>query len=136
MLAQNFMTPKQLDITATMHAALVKVLGMLERGEIVHAPDVKDMFRFPKGQLNFNMNVWEKPRGQNCGTVHCIGGWAEHVSDARFRFGPLPRALGNLFYPPSNSGLDYERINTYQAASALRNYLTLGEARWDEVLGE
>ena len=36
MLMQNFMAAEDLDLTDQEHAALAKVLGMLERGEMKH----------------------------------------------------------------------------------------------------
>ena len=40
MLAQNFLTPSDLKIKDDLHAALIQVLGMLERGELIHARSV------------------------------------------------------------------------------------------------
>ena len=65
MLASNFMAPSALGISEVEFDALVKVLGMLERGEI---PDDQ-----------FTMRRIQHP----CGTPACLCGWANHVSEGR-----------------------------------------------------
>jgi hypothetical protein len=114
MLAQNFMT--------------AEALGMLEREE----------FKFIAADQNpqplgFNMGQVER-RGE-CGTVCCIAGWACQFTDGAFR-GPIgpseqSRSFAQLIMP---SGVMWSRVSVPQAANALRNYLTLGQPRWDEVV--
>jgi hypothetical protein len=135
MLAQNFMTAADLGLEPEEKAALVTLLGMLERGELVHVPneDVIPMGVAKKFTGGFNMGVW-KAETENCGSVCCIGGSAELVGGLREDqlFG---RAHGNpdleeLFFPGGFLG----KITVPQAASALRNYLTTRHASWSEVL--
>lgn len=117
MLAQNFKTAAELGIDGDKVSALVKVLGMMERGEI--------------SEDNFCMLDW------TCGTVACIGGWAERMGSPQFGYlEDMPKSLARLVYPDS-FGMKNEQLRNItraQAAHALRNYLTLGEARWAKIL--
>lgn len=121
MLAQNFKTPADLEITDAEFDALTKVLGMLERGEIT--------------AHQFNMAEWG-----HCGSVHCIGGWAQTINQSNFKKPNRPKELERLFYP-SIVVVEGKPFNGYlatvpQAAIALRNYLTHGEPRWAEAFAE
>lgn len=118
MLAQNFMSHTMLDITEPERDALVKVLGMLERGEC-QGFDMRTSFDW-------------------CGTPCCIRGWAitqmggrRHGTRGCFSTFTLPPDLRDLFYPANRA---YGVKDQSVAAMALRNYLTAGEARWNEVL--
>lgn len=131
MLAQNFKTPADLHITNAEFDAFLKVLGMLERGEVLHRPSPMALRNVPaSGQIYFNMDCWSQPT--ECGTVCCLGGLAEMVGG--FELSSLTRQhrpeIGALFYPPGWAS----NITTEQAAIALRNYLTDGEPRWAEAL--
>lgn len=142
MLAQNFKTPADLGIQDKWFEALLKLLGMLERGELRHTSTVKlkplcdDRVR-PEVGL-FNMNRWSV--AFECGTVCCLGGTAEAIGG--FRFGRMPEKLVHLFHPGQESHKvlhragGYETITMEQAAIALRNYLSSGEPRWEEALAE
>lgn len=118
MLAQNFMKPEALGISEAEIAALISVLGMMEREEI-----------------EVDMREWGHP----CGTVHCIGGWARAISSQdHFHSARRPKNLEALFYP-SCFVVNGKLVNGFiatrrQAAIALRNYLTTGEPRWPEAL--
>jgi hypothetical protein len=130
MLAQNFKTPADLGITDKQFDALTKVLGMLEREELRHAPkpDFDGCnFNGSKFTGRFNMGAWRHDDG--CGTVCCIGGSAELVGDVRFH--SATPALNKLFYPTNR---ELSKILPHEAAIALRNYLTHGEPRWSEAL--
>lgn len=131
MLAQNFKTPADLKITNAEFDALRKVLGMLERDEVPHAPPPLAFKNVPASEpVYFNMDSWSAP--SSCGTVCCIGGLAEMVGN--LGLGSLTRdkrpALAPLFYPKCSDHL----ITPSQAAIALRNYLTTGEPRWAEAI--
>lgn len=141
MLAQNFMTAADLGISDDELSALIKVLGMLERGELKYADasiyvGVDGLPRIPDG---FNMNIWASK--EECGTVCCIGGTVDCLMGRRVDIGigftaeDLLQAgkpgLDDLFYPDI---LDRNAITPSQAASALRNFLTTGEARWSEAM--
>ena len=136
MLANNFMTPSALGISDAEFDALVKVLGMLERGEI------------PDGE--FNMRRVQHP----CRTPACLCGWANYVSAGQAfplyaptrptffsnagGYGPrwrdLPRQLLQLFGYGGRPTDPVYAATPSQAAIALRSYLTHGEARWAEAL--
>jgi hypothetical protein len=106
MLAPCFKTAEELGLDEWQRAALIKVLGRLERGElhevdedgplplIRHEPDV------------FSMRSWST----------CICGhakrYAEFTDDVVSQSGPI----GSLFYRTS--------MNMTQATLALRDYLT------------
>lgn len=114
MLAQNFKTPAELEISDIEFEALVKVLGMFDRGEIP-----PEMFR---------MNQIGSP---DCGTAGCICGWAKTIDRSLFN-GTWSVGLDGLFIRPSN--LQNTDATPPQAAIALRNYLTSGEPRWAEAM--
>ncbi len=135
MLANNFMTPSALGISDVEFEALVKVLGMLERGEI---PDEQ-----------FTMRRVQHP----CRTPACLCGWANHVSAGRAfplqreagatifstaTYGPrwreMPRPLRDLFGYGGRPTDPVYAATPSQAAIALRNFLTRGEPRWAEAL--
>lgn len=140
MLAQNFKTAADLQLSNAEFEALVKVLGMLERNEIPHHSDNSSIDRF-------DMGTWYSDA---CGTAGCIAGWAHHISGrAVFKFvsgfgGPTTDGLETLFCPFPCSAFDsasaasraFRNIQPEQAAIALRNYLTSGEPRWSEALTE
>ncbi len=148
MLARTFLTTEDLGLTDIQRDALIKTLGMLERGELVHIQG-RDMPGYanvllPSGEPgftgHFNMSYWMYQIG--CGTIACLGGtsamvagdehlWGDHHVEDDVPGGPLER----LFMP---GGIDllyeWKDITTEQAARALSNYLTTGEARWEEIL--
>lgn len=129
MLAQNFLDHTVLGISAEERQALVKVLGMLERGELKYDRDMDaDM---PNG---FNMADFVE--SGKCGTVACICGWADLLCKTQLQITFFENeGLTELFIP---SNFEYritrDEITPAQAAIALRNYLTLGEPRWSEAL--
>lgn len=146
MLMQNFKTAAELELSEEEYDAHVRVLHMLERGELVHwtwernGPKLADV---PPGAKWFNMRY--STLEDSCGTVACIGGWvglvmglselqaSEYVSDV----GEGARA--RLYYPHWRGGFTEQsryKITTEEAAQALRNYLTTGEPRWNDAVLE
>ena len=121
MLMQNFKSADELKISVAEQAALIKVLGMLERGELKHSRDSN-----VKGDFLFNMGT----QGCGCGTPACIGGWVAHLLgenqmayvDKQMDNGPL----NDLYW-----GRMSDYITVDQAATALRSFLTVGDPRWD-----
>lgn len=136
MLAQNFKTATDLSLTAEELAAHIKVLGMLERGELKHVDDIDNIDKnIPNG---FNMGY--TGNDDSCGTVGCISGWVRVVMRRPMLECALALSascqtseLYDLYFPEL---WDMDKITTEQAACALRNYLTFGEPRWSEILGE
>ncbi len=124
MLMQNFKTAADLGISEPEQAALIKVLGMLERGDLI---DAEVGAACDNG---FNMQT----QGRGCGTPACIGGWVATLIGARQmeyvdRYLPSKEAnegLSSLYY--SDHAL---RAKAKQATTALRSYLTTGDPRWD-----
>lgn len=129
MLAQNFQTPAALGISGVEFEALVKVMGMLERGELKHCgggnPETQ------KIKMGFSMSTAQCDTA--CGTAGCIGGWAASVMGIN----PIVYVHDNDHCPGLYSlywGYPRSNVTPEQGAIALRNYLTHGEPRWAEAL--
>ena len=137
MLANNFMPPSALGLSDVEFESLVKVLGMLERGEI--------------GDDQFTMRRVQHP----CRTPACLCGWANHVSGGRAfpleskpgftvfskstskpRWNAMPRRVLELFGYGGRPTDPVYLASPSQAATALRSFLTRGEARWAEALAD
>lgn len=134
MLAQNFMTGTDLGIAEIERDALVKVLHMLECGELEFAGKGHP---WQKDYRGFNLGPWPVERG-DCGTVGCFVGWS-HIVDRRVfadrSYGwthGYPQPFYDLIFG-NGAPCKKEHIATGAAASALRNYLTTGDPRWAEV---
>lgn len=132
MLAQNFKTPADLSLSDVDFEALIKVLGALERGDV----EYKMPLSRPDAPNGFNMGPYINE--QECGTTACIAGWA-FILSGRTAF----TWVGNRACPNNNRQFfellhftagDRREIRPPQAAIALRNYLTHGDARWSEAL--
>lgn len=146
MLAQSFLRPEALGISEKEHRALVKVLGMLDRGELKFGKGYRraalfsEVFARPKKPQAFQMALVASET--ECGTACCIIGWARILSkDERMFARRLSSELKDLCgldsgECPSPARWNYGNANIEpaQAAIALRNYLTTGEPRWDEAL--
>lgn len=135
MLARSFKTATDLGISEVERDALIKVLGMLERGELVHG--ARSMKDHPTRLRVFNMGDW------HCGSAGCLGGWTEYVGGLEqlslHERSYNSEGLHQLFYPDGAgfcTPLEMSNISTQQAAHALSNYLTTGEPRWDLALAE
>jgi hypothetical protein len=140
MLAQSFLSAADLGISDIQHQSLVTVLGMLERGELVHAKyPIAKMFRGPN---EFNMAA-TLDESTDCGSIGCICGWAHLVSGRKafaefFDEKPgsleeMPVSLRRLFRFGGAWG-SLCAIQPEQAATALRSYLTTGDAKWHEAV--
>jgi hypothetical protein len=135
MLMQNFKTAADLGISEPQKEALIKTLVLLETEKLVHIPVRDDLeIDFSAAESfsgKFNMNSWSHTY-ERCGTICCIGGTAELIGAVEFedttKYGTK---LYNLFYPDAGDELNWDSITTAQAATALRSYLTTGDARWD-----
>lgn len=130
MLAQNFKTAAELEITEPQREALIQTLAYFEQGKLQHVYDgnydTEEGFEFTG---HFNMNYWRNQAP--CGTIACIGGTAELIGNVRFEVYDRPGALDQLFFP--DYGVRYEEVTTEQAAQAIRSYLTTGEPRWKDI---
>jgi hypothetical protein len=144
MLAQNFKTPADLGISDREFGALTKVLGMLERGEVRHAPidfhpswrDDGNYYEGMKFQGLFNMGSFAA--SSPCGTACCIAGTCDMLFGTefskRFSKGEKRPALHELFASEEMGSRELSDIRPAQAAIALRSFLTHGEARWSEAV--
>lgn len=132
MLAQNFKTAAELDLTAHEHDALIKTLALLDTGKLIHVPEIVwGGSAFESFTGHFNMNEWHAYA--ECGTVCCIGGTAERLSAGKVNFDEERGSpLYELFYAERRPrGMSLKDITVPQAGMALRSYLTIGDARWD-----
>lgn len=131
MLAQNFKTADDLQITEEQKAALCKTLVLLETNKLTHVVQSFEGDDEATFSGHFNMCNWAAKHG--CGTIGCIGGTAEMVGQVSFGYiyGIQNRALKNLFLPIGVPPIQWGNITTAEAANALRSYLTTGDARWD-----
>ncbi len=138
MLMQNFKSADELGITEPQFDALRKTLVLLETGKLQHAIDFE--YRDGDGALqftgHFSMDDWGALA--SCGTVACIGGTAELVGklepDELYVIATRDTnpALRGLFYPDLD--MNWDNITPDQAATALRSYLTTGDAKWHEAV--
>lgn len=130
MLMQNFKSAADLGLTEPQKEALMKTLVLLETGKLEHAKiDDGIMGGSDKFTGHFNMHVW--CREHSCGTIACIGGTAELIGGVVFGYGKQHMQLHNLFEPHDFDWQLWQNITPAQAATALRSYLTTGDARWD-----
>lgn len=139
MLAQNFKPAADLGITDSDHDALIKLLAILERGEVRHV-EIKDGTCVdPAGEFTGAFNMANIYTAGDCGTAACMAGTCDWLLGTKFAPGGYPadwpETLHDLFCPDAIEEKDWNTITVPQAASALRNYLTLGQPCWDEVLG-
>lgn len=125
MLAQNFKAAEELGLTERGRDALIRVLGMMDRGELKDTP--RGCF-IPNG---FNMGVtWYE---NECGTVGCIGGWAGFYGPSGGALGDFcipghAHKLGELFCP--EGWCVTGKYSVKQATHALRAYLVTGTPDW------
>lgn len=149
MLAQNFKTALDLQITEIEKQSLIKVMGMIERDEIVVVRRLQS--DTPKGAYLHMPAI--KRIDEQCGSVGCICGWANIVSDGQ-AFPEINRQSGS---PTVHDMLNGHRTHAIQdlfgitdssnrliskmgeskdnVVQAIRNYLTIGEAKWGSILG-
>lgn len=144
MLAQNFKTAIELDISDKEFAALASVLRMLEREELKHVDAIASPYN-PAGvsyeghRFSALFNMVGFAEHTKCGTAACIAGTSDLMfgTDFALKFWApraLPESLYQLFAPDDLSAPQMAEIRPEQAAVALRNYLTHGEPRWGEAL--
>ena len=145
MLAQNFKTASDLEITEKQKQALIKTLVLFETDRMNSFDCSADSIDWPNAYDpaftgNFNMRFWSVAH-PSCGTVACIGGTAEIIGDVSFDGWMNNDSLRQLFCPGGEEEpitVVHARLNKItprQAATALRNYLTTGEPNWGEILG-
>jgi len=148
MLARTYLSAEALQISESQKAALIKVLGALERDELspvqLFFDERDEQTIYPEN--GFNMGRWgdeDDMVGLGCGTVCCIGGWAEKFDGRPIfsggvdgEFDVWPAELDELFYPGAYSGFeyDYATITVAQAIRALSNFLTVGQPFWETIL--
>ncbi len=132
----EFLSAKALGIEHAEWEALIKTLWWLEHGKLPHTevenPTFTEFFAYsgtdtPKID-GFNMLVWSS-RGEECGTVCCIGGTASHFLGRKIT---MNHSLFDLFHPYEIS--NWSKITPVHAAHALRNYLTTGRAQWKKAI--
>lgn len=141
----SFLSADTLGIEETEREALLRVLEALESGQIVYDPtcsEAKRGFNFASVVARHD-DVW----------CACILGWSKLLSGderpfemyvSKLAFDPVRRilpisrrldALLDLFFGPIDKKWELSAPRPEQAAQALRNYLTTGLSRWNEVMG-
>lgn len=123
MLAQNFLPAKELGLTDKGLEVMIRILRMLESGELKWTPVGKPI---PNG---FNMGRgWETHyQGEECGTVGCIAGWFGFLGKGEHLLsGPVP--YWNALVKPK--GVWEGKHTVEQAAKALRSTLVTGVPDW------
>lgn len=141
MLARSFLSAADLGISDDEHDALIKVLHMLERNELRHAPTFDAEYE-GGGRWNatepgnlFNMKWWLVE--SECGTAACIHGWAKMVARPKVIFEDIRHhPIEDLFIPTECLARDirFDDVTPAQAAQALSSYLTTGKPNWSEAL--
>jgi hypothetical protein len=105
---------------------------LLETGRLRHVPAdlikeaIADTNTFEGKSFDGHFNMFHSFAMADCGTVACIRGTAMMVGQVTFPTSQMTCSLQALFY--AWEGND---PNDSQAATALRSYLTTGDARWD-----
>jgi hypothetical protein len=115
MLAQNFKTSVDLGIEEREFDALLDVLGMLERGELVHITDPM----CPTVPNGFNMADWLNDTA--CGTAGCIGGWAEKACGVSLKYWNNAPLHELLYTEEMNSPANLARMTDSAAATGRRS---------------
>ena len=138
MLSRSFKSHDELQLTEPQHAALIKVLGMLERNEFTHKTSLDQWIESREEVKFFDMSGYHV-KGYRCGTVGCIAGWCHEVSHGKVFPGIDEGLLAENLSPETMDlfhamGHDRATITPPQAARALNNYLVTGAPRWAEVL--
>ena len=129
MLAQSFKSAADLNITETDHAALIKVLALMETEQMRYVPSRElKIGRGYQEQYSGLFNMGMSFGRHECGTTNCIRGAAIAIGQAEFRDATCDHGLNELFYRWIGDP------NVEQGARALRNYLTFGEPKWKEVM--
>jgi hypothetical protein len=138
MLMQNFKSAADLKLTEAQKDALVKTLVLFETGKIQHRHNTERVDSIDKDPTfcgYFNMQHWQA--AHPCGTVACIGGTAELIGGVDLE-SQNNEGLFRLFHPYSvlSKIASWDEITTIQAATALRSYLTTGDAHWDLAVSD
>jgi hypothetical protein len=126
---QNFKAAADLGITEPQKEALMKTLVLLETGRLIHTPLKGCIWDENPAKFSHEFNMAAYIDRHDCGTVACISGTATLISGVNMSY-PRPDALDELFYAYSAVEA-LPDITPAQAATALRSYLTTGDARWD-----
>jgi len=140
MLAPTFMRADQLQIHKDERDATIRVLGLLERKELVHVPS-EWHYRNITAKKGFNMKRLGLRKPLDRCEVGCIGYWvgremgltgasaALFVQSTSPSYSPMPHPFYDLFY-----GVTSNSVTVAAAADATRNFLTLGQSCWPDVL--
>ena len=131
MLAQNFKTAEELGMEKGAYEAHLKVLKLLEQGEVTHISVFgKRAWGLEEPISNgFNMApVWIE---DSCGTVGCLLGWAHYFGASKVNAFMTSgtseqRTAYNRLTMPTRA--DSRTVD--EAAHALRTYLVTGKADW------
>lgn len=129
MAPREFKTARQLRIKQKEYNALVKVLYMLEGGELVDTRAVSPNSKPPKNGFNMGVEHLEI----RCGTVACIGGWmAVFMNEddptyyvVKFLIEDSSSPLKQLFWANTTA-------KSAKAARTIRHFLRTGDVDWNQ----
>jgi hypothetical protein len=162
-------TATELGLSDQQYGALHSTLAALKAGKIKHLEEWEDPIETDETNLlMFNMLAWnddifstkEEEYGEethaytdnkHCGSVCCIGGTAEYITNTTNLFEPnitntygrsevaaKNRRLYYLFYPWNDQRFDVCPVDVEltlpNAIQALTNYLETGDANWPQVI--
>lgn len=140
-----FKTAEELGIQPWEREQLIAMLDRLPFLTWLEEPHASDF----KGEV-FNMNLTTE--AYECGSVACIGGFCKIAEQG---FDPLALTPANadivvdyvhrsqgklheLYFPmcgeENQLEYSYGRITNVEAAQAVSNFLTTGDAKWDEII--
>ncbi len=134
-----FMNFRELGIRKNEYDALCQVLDAMQNGKVIE-DHIRN--RGYEIKIRFNMKHWTRTKNisnqNNFLSGCCIGGLGELMCAIKFSSHVKPTKQGNalygLFYPSCVEHSEYGNITVKQAANALRNYLTMGNALWQTIL--
>jgi len=124
----GFLSARALGLTRLERTALVGVLEKIEAGWFTPA-SVAGSWETGVPKNFFSMGTWFESHAEpvltDCGSVGCIGGWADALYGTEFNVTDSPRGLNDLFFPTRQSSRTLE-----DAGRALRRYLETGAPAW------
>jgi hypothetical protein len=120
----KFLSAQELKLNELQREGLIKALDLFESKKATHFP----IFNGKWNEYGFNMGVWRTHR--SCGSVCCIGGWAEALvgepENHLFSLSRYHEQLHIMFFR-------YPRdVTPDQAAKVLRYFLETGVTDWNK----
>lgn len=133
----GFLACKKLSLSAEEKRAMVKTLRMLENGTI---GDWNNSYDAPRKQMTMDMGTIF--RKSDCGSVGCIAGWMNYYMGRRVRSATAlyvqldvrSPALYDLTNARCGTRSYMSDAQAKHTATAVRSFLTTGEADWADAM--